>query len=458
MSPAATDPFIARARPPRAGTIRHVRRSPLALALLLALVPATAAANGQSTHVWITHRALELLPEGPVANLLTRPELRDVIVNGTMFPDWGYAPGGSRDHGEASHWEPFQQEYRRWIQESFDAPYTEGEAAEHVAFLFGMASHGMADEHFDSLFMERSRCYDAGWDSEDNAGLDTASDVLFMAAVGGIPIPERWLPTDALATVYSRLMPELPLDVDGMEAGHRMLHFAVAAVDGLRTNEERLATFTADWGWSAEHLTNDAMPGSPADEAIAVAGYWLDLWERLQGTEVYDAPVLLAHPAPGSYDHSTDSAKPEARIHLALARGAPDASLDAVSVATADGEPVPMDVGLFYGNNSHALLARPVDDLAEDTEYVVTVGPGLESFDGDVFEGTWTATFSTGPAPPPQEPPADPPDDANTCGASLAPGAPPLWALLLVSGAAARRWRRRQARGGCAAPGGPPPG
>lgn len=426
-----------------------MRKSLLLVALVL-LLPAPAAANGQSTHVWITHAAIERLPDGPLAELLRRPALRDIVVNGTMFPDWGYAPGGSRDHGEAAHWEPFQQEYRRWIQESFDAPYTAGEAAEHTAFLFGMASHGMADEHFDALFMERSRCYDVGWDAEDNAGLDTASDVLFMAQVGGIPQPERWLPTEALATVYARAMPELPLDVDGMEMGHRMLHVAVAAVDALRTNEERIATFTADWAWSAEHLSDASVPGSPSDEADAVALYWLELWDRLQGATSWTDPVLAMHPRPGSWGHSRDSSKPEARIHLALARGTRSDSLDAITVATADGEDVPMDVGLFYGDRSHALLARPQQDWDEDTSYVVTVAPGLESHDGDLSEASFVASFSTGPEPP-QTPPQD--DPPAGCGSSVAGATGSRLGLLALSAAACAAALRRR-RGGCAAPGG----
>ena len=160
--------------------------------------------------------------------------------------------------------------------------------AEHVAFLFGMASHGMADEHFDSLFMERSRCYDPGWGQEDVASLDTASDVLFMAQVGGIAPPEPFLPTEALQTVYARAMPDQPLDVEGMEWGNELLHFAVASVDALRTNDERIATFTELYPWSTERFLDPDTPGSPLTEADAVVAYWLALWERLQGTASFD--------------------------------------------------------------------------------------------------------------------------------------------------------------------------
>ncbi len=436
-------------------------RASSVLVLVAALMlPASALGNGQSTHVWITLQALERLPPGPVRDLLGRPELRDIVMNGAMFPDWGYAPGGSRDHGEAAHWEPFQQEYRRWIQETWTAPYTDAVAAEQVAFLFGMASHGMADEHFDSLFMERSRLYDAGWNDPDGASLDTASDVLFMAAVGGIPQPERWLPTEALTEVYARAMPDLPLDPDAMEFGHRMLHVAIGAVEELRQNQERVDVFTAAYPWTAEQLTNEAMPGSPPDEAEAVVAYWLDLWERLQGTPGYSQPVLMMRPAAGSFEHPLDHLMPESRVHLAFARGVLDTSLASVRVATGDGEEVPVDVGLFYGNASHALLARPTNDWEPDTDYVITVDAGLQSYDGDVFEGSWSGAFST-KAPPPEPPPSDDPPPTEVppagCGASLSPAAPAPLLLLLFTASAATRWRRRRPGDACVAPGGPRP-
>lgn len=404
--------------------------------IALLSLPSAAAANGQSTHVWITIEALDRLPVGPVSDLLRRPELLTPIVNGTMFPDWGYA-SGDRDHGEAAHWEPFQQEYLRWIQESFEAPYTEGDAAQHVAFLFGMASHGMADEHFDSLFMEHSRCYDAGWGLEDVASLDTASDVLFMAQVGGIATPVPWLPTEALTEVYARAMPQLPLDVEGLEWGNELLHVAVAAVDALRENKERITTFTDLYPWSTARFLDEGTPGSPPTEADAVAAYWLAMWERLQRTADFDAPVALMTPAPGSFGHALTAEKPEGRLHLAFAHGVRADTLDNVSVNTAQGVPVAMDVSHFYGDLSHAVLARPLAPWEPDTDYVLTVAPGVEDTDGLVSTVPWTATFSTRTAPVPSPAPSG---CQNNLGAARTT-ASPVWLLILAVLVGPRRRR-----------------
>ncbi|MCO4773661.1 MAG: Ig-like domain-containing protein [Deltaproteobacteria bacterium] len=419
---------------------------PLPLLALALLLPSPAFANGQSTHVWISLEARTLLPAGPVADLLQRPDLTTPLVNGTMFPDWGYA-SGDRDHGEASHWEPFQQEYLRWIQSTFDAPYTDDDAAQHVAFLFGMASHGMADEHFDSLFMERSRCYDDGWQLDDVASLDTASDVLFMNQVGGIPAPEPWLPVDALSSVYALAMPNQPLDVDGMEWGNRLLHVAVATVNELSTNEERIETFTALYPWSTERFLDPATPGSPLTEAEAVKRYWLALWDRLQGTADFASPVAMMTPAPGSYGHAVTAAKPEGRVHLAFAHGVRAATLSEVTIATAEGEDVPVDVDHFYGDLSHAVLARPLVDWEPETDYVLTVGAGVTDIDGLTPATPWTATFST-KAPPP-EPEADAPvdedgDEPGGCGSQMGGPGAGATPLLVVFGALAPLVRRRR--------------
>ena len=119
--------------------------------VLLGAQPALA--NGQSTHLWITEHALTHLPDGELKDIVSDPANRQMLRNGTMFPDGGYAV--SDDYGEIAHWEGFQSAYREWIENNYPQPFSDA-GAQHVAFLMGMASHGMADQVFDSLFMERS--------------------------------------------------------------------------------------------------------------------------------------------------------------------------------------------------------------------------------------------------------------------------------------------------------------
>ena len=114
-------------------------------------------ANGQSSHLWITHRAIEHLPNGELKQLLEEPYLEDHWRNGTMFPDGGYAVGD--DYGEIAHWESFQIAYLEWIRDTFSPPWSL-EAKEHIAFLMGLGSHGLADQSYDAMYFRRAYVYD----------------------------------------------------------------------------------------------------------------------------------------------------------------------------------------------------------------------------------------------------------------------------------------------------------
>jgi MYXO-CTERM domain-containing protein len=391
----------------------------------LVLAPATAWANGQTTHVWITIQALELLEPGPVRDLLLQPGNRDPLLNGAMFPDGGYAAGD--DYGEQAHWEPFQQEYLAWIRETYAPPFDEGDAAQHVAFLMGMGSHGMADEVFDSLFMERSRAYDPAWGDPETASLDTASDVLLADQVGGLVPPISWLPAEVLAGIFVDRI-GYSVDVETLERGHQLLFVALGGVDALRFNEERLTTFGAGYPWTNQHLLDESIPGSPLHEASVIAAYWEDLWRRLHG-EPWVGPVLDFVPGDGSWSHEVDSSLVEARLALNFARGIRSDTLDAVHVEDSSGAVVDAEIGLFYGDRSHAVLVRPDADWTDATDYRVFVSEGLMDHDGSAFEGSWSAAFSTA------DPPAEVDDPAGcaceTSGAGH--GSWGLFGLLLVA-------------------------
>src|SRR5262245_21782854 len=133
-----------------------------------AVVAATAASarpargNGVNTHTWVTMRGVELLPDGELKKLLSSPDLEPILVNGSIFPDGGYAVQDG--FGEIAHWEPFVSAYLAWLRDEIGPPYDRPEARRYVAFLFGVASHGMGDQIFDSMYMKAARGYDAvGW-------------------------------------------------------------------------------------------------------------------------------------------------------------------------------------------------------------------------------------------------------------------------------------------------------
>lgn len=219
-------------------------------------------------------------------------------------------------------------------------------------------------------------------------------------------------------------------DAGTLESGQSLLFTALAYVEWARTTDERIEYFGGLYPWTQEHIIDPSVPGSPPGQAIGVAARWQATWDRLHGRP-FDPPVVEFLPA--ALAHPLDADLVEARLFATFGRGVATDSLDSISVTTADGDPVPVDFGLHYGNHTHALVGRPQQDWAPDTDYVLQVGPGLTTFDGDVFDGTWSGTFST--RLPEEELPPE-------CGCSAGGGAESALLVLLVPLWIRRRLRR----------------
>ena len=345
---------------------------PLLAALLL--LPGVTRANGQASHLWISERAATLLPAGELRDIMTDPELTDMWRNGSDFPDGGYAIGDG--YGEIAHWWPFQQAYSDWILETYGAPPYSDEAAEHVAFLMGMASHGMADQVYDSLFIERAHQEDAASDPANS--LDEATDVAFAGFTGPPEYGEFWLPED--------LMAELMADAIGHEVSATTIHQGQALVrvaaewaGRAASDDEVLAEYHAQFPWACRNQMTPALWGNPPDEAQVVALYWQELWGRLSGEELPLGPVLATFPAHGALWHQLGDDKVQARVSIAFARALADGGAEASGVTVTDPEGVehPVEPWLFY--SSHVLHLLPQQDWAPATTYTVSVPAGISS-------------------------------------------------------------------------------
>jgi hypothetical protein len=404
--------------------------------MLTLLLARAALANGQTSHVWITLHALEHLPPGELRDLLTREDLSDMLVNGAMFPDGGYAM--DHPYGENAHWEWLQSPYRAWIAATFDEPYTD-EAAQHVAFLMGMGSHGMGDQVYDALFMERARQHDAASDWA-NLSMDEATDVAYAAIAGALEAPPAWVPTAALVPLF--LDPNgITVDEQTLLDGQSRLAYAIAYVGAASKIPETLADYQGWYPWATANQ-DAAVDGAPACEGEVVALYWQALWDRLHGDDLLERPLMTTWPVDGGYAHPIDAATVESRVSVAFTRGLRAAEVGTEDFVVTDslGAPHPFSVDVFYGEASHVVHLIPADDWLVDEVYTVEVLPGVPTWDGDVYAAGATFTFSTGPAPlapddEVEEVPAA--DDAGACGCSSAPrSAWPLVALLA--------WRRRR--------------
>lgn len=405
--------------------------------------PTHAEANGLTTHSWITLEARNHLPEAhPLRDLVDDPTLYDALVSGTIFPDGGYAVGDG--YGETAHWEPFHAAYAAWLLDHHPPPWVGEEDRRYATFLFGMLSHGMADECFDAIYMERSRGLDPGW-NDDVTDLDTASDVLFAGATGGILLPTVWLPAEDLASVFATGL-GYSVSAETLASGTELAHVALQYVDWAKDQPERIDFFAEQFPWTAEHIAEEGLDGAPRDEAKIVAAYWERWWDRLHGDVDEETPLVFAvRPEPRldggvlrSFLPERDHEAPEARLWIGLRSGPFDGELHEAAVES-DGA---VDAGFwqFYGDQAHGLLVVPQADWAEDTDFRLTLPAGLNTADGAEHALTEVVPFSTR-APPVALDEAPPPGEAG-CGAGAA-----ATALMLLTPPVAGRRRRRVSAG-----------
>lgn len=374
----------------------------LALAILaaFALLPAAAGANGNVSHQWISKTAAELTPKGgSLAALAGDPALRQALYTGTMFPDWGYTPGvtpAERNAGEASHWEPVQEAYRRWIVEHYAPPWSD-EGRLHLAFYLGMTSHGIADQTYDAMFFERSRFYEG----KDHSAFDEDTDVMWAATTGPGEPPMAWVPTEPLIDLFATVIGET-IDPSVMKQKLGLIGLAILAVSTGAMDPDNVSKVEGEFPWAALHDDDPQVPGNPPHEAEIARRYWRSNWALVHG-DLLPRPVLWTYPADGGAEHATSAASIESWVSIVFARALDEQALTAAQFHIVDSTdtPAPFDINLFYGNGSHVVHLKPTSDLIDDEVYVVTVDPGVKTIHGESLAG-WSFTFSTGvdgPAP-----------------------------------------------------------
>ncbi len=363
---------------------------------LLGLLTATAWANGQTVHVWITRAALADLPPGEMADLLRRADLEPMIVHGTMFPDGGYPLG--HPYAETAHWEPFQMRYLEWIQAHYEPPWTD-EAAQHIAFLFGMASHGMADQSHDAWLFDWSQTYDAeaGW--ADGYGLDEANDFVWAGNIEPSTFPARWIPDTLFVELFADLGVEV--DVETLNQGQGLLELAIELVALGSQNPDTVDKYAARFPWGCSHILDVETPGNPEFEADTLELYWGDLWARLHDT---DGPVglLRTWPDEGGVKAVRDHTALEARVSLVFSRGLINAEVypERFTVTDSAGHAYAFDTRLFYGDNSHIVHLIPTEDWAADEDFTVTAKAGLPARDDTELAEDVLFHFTTREPPP----------------------------------------------------------
>ncbi|KFP78261.1 Phosphatidylinositol-glycan-specific phospholipase D [Apaloderma vittatum] len=170
--------------------------------------------GGISTHVEIAHRALEFFikREGNVNYRELLLSHQDAFQAGSIYPDAFYSPickrGMFHDVSEDTHWSPFLSASVRYIRRNYPQPW-EVATEKLVAFLFGIASHMVADVSWHSLgidqgFLKAMGEIDfRGSYSEAHSTGDFGGDVLSQFELDFSYLAPNWyVPVKDLAAIY----------------------------------------------------------------------------------------------------------------------------------------------------------------------------------------------------------------------------------------------------------------
>ncbi len=359
---------------------------------LLLLLPALACAHGINGHVHVTGWAIESLPPGDLKDFFSDPELFDAALIGAAFPDSGYAIDDG--YGEIAHWEPFTESHVADLTERFGPDFEGLDARKQMAFLMGVASHGLQDELFDSIFLHQVAAHDGGGQDEADPGTDA-----FLHTDGHLRFrPPQWAPYEDLVRLYAEAHGH---EVSAQTMSTGLTRVKLIVIDGVDALYPRLdEMYRPLIPWTAAHYMNIEIPGSITSEIAPTARYLEALWARLHG----DWPVSAAqtHPYPAPERRLLGLEGVDAWVTVVFGAGARLGSLNAERVHL-DGPDGPVAFELRHTRWSgrpedwtRLVQLRPSEALAPDTEYRVRLSPGIEFVDGRSSEAEWSYAFRTG--------------------------------------------------------------
>jgi hypothetical protein len=374
------------------------------LAVLVACVagttwPSTSAeAHGIWGHMHVTGWAIENLPPGDLRDFFADPVVRNAAHFGAAYCDSGYWPqSGSiqepaRNYGEHNHWEPFIEDFVQWIRVNDPPPWESLESRQRVAFLMGVAAHGMQDEIFDSLFLYEVEQVDSG--SQDDT--DPATDG-FLVASGNIRfVPTPYIPMETVLELYEVLGDDRITEEVVQGAVDIMVRIYVNDTIGLGIAESQGAGREGDIPWTYAHYLDPSIPGSLRAEIIPTARYIESIWERLHDRWTDDELIVHAFPETNRRLRTHEHTRVASWITLVTGRGI-ESGTATIRVADSAGvtHPTALNGTRWGGNDDWGRLIRllPEQDLQPGGQYTVELEPGLAIIGTDPLSTPWSMTF-----------------------------------------------------------------
>ncbi len=375
--------------------MRRTTTSILAFALAVTLAPSALHANGSYSHVHISQLAVEKLPPGALRTLLEDPVSVPTLEAGSMFPDGGYAVGD--DYGENAHWSPFLNAYITYLRNKYAGDYSSTAAKEEVAFLMGIASHGIADQTYDTTILARAFEVDG-----DPGSVDQEADYFIIVDQNVLIDTQAWAPYSDLVTVFFDGI-GYSVSEATMIAGTTALEAAIALQKATALQQYHAAW--QHYPWLGTHVYNEEAPGSLPHLAELVQRHWQVVWQRLQFNDDFDQDAVIGF-VPEQWQDvfpaDTSGGAANFRIGVLFGYGVSRAqAAPFIDLLDESSNSVPFSLQTPYnGDIRNYMWLVPTSPLQDDHEYRVVISAGIENRNGSATTVDHTLTFRTRCATP----------------------------------------------------------
>jgi len=418
------------------------------------LIPRPALAHGLFGHVHVTGWAIENLPRGELRDMFRDPAVSNAAYMGAVFPDTGYAlaTAASGAYGEYAHWEPFVEALIQHIRTTYGPTYDTLEERRLIAFLMGVASHGLQDEVFDSTFLHETEQRD-GHSAE---ATDPGTDAFLVFDGHARMYPDAWVPMDDVLPLFAGL--GQPIDAPLIENQLNIV-FTLYMNDefGRNTAYASADEYEAQIPWAREHYLDPEVAGSLRAEIGPTAAYMQAIWDRLHGRFDDSNLIIYAYPHAPRRLREADHTSAASWVTVIFGRGVKDYSATA-SVVDSSGASVPVDFKYTrWAGTGYSRLVRfqVTTDYQPGETYTATMNAGATLVDGSVTATPQSVTYQVDcnaegdPRCPLlrgiKDPTLEPPPASDGCAVSGAGASSTGVVALLVAGVVLARRRRSAA-------------
>ena len=211
--------------------------------------------------------------------------------------------------------------------------------------------------------------------------------------------PEVWVPAKILAPLYDKLQGH-KVAASTIENGQTRIAFSVRISSSNGEKADIVANYKKLYPWACANQDNKEVPGSPPTHGQAIARYWKVLWARLHDEQVFKGPLLSTYFTGGTpYNQPRDAKTPDSWVSFVMPWGLKSATINNKTVVVTGpyNKLTQVKIHVYYGNNSHLINIKPLDDWSADTVYKVTVSPPISSWNDQPLQETLDFVFSTKP-------------------------------------------------------------